>query len=223
MQRNELVTERMQKPIDGLRAADRYLISPCEASSLSFWKSQAFNVPDGMLVLRDDEYSEREYPDRADTPYFKLIHHLDRLEMPVLREGFSLVSPDLDGFSEHIRACYGGGPSKAELGEYACRPAYDPSLWIAVADGNGKIAASGIGELDGSIGEGSLEWIQVSPGYRRLGLGEFIVRELLWRMRGRAGFVTVSGEANSPSCPLELYLKCGFGEKVIWHVLRNRG
>ncbi len=54
-----------------------------------------------------------------------------------------------------------------------------------------KTAATGIAEFDVRIGEGILEWIQVSPEYRNRGLGAFVVNELLYRMQGKAGFVTV--------------------------------
>ena len=39
--------------------------------------------------------------------------------------------------------------------------------------------ATGIAELDREIGEGVLEWIQVSKDYRRRELGSYLVCELL--------------------------------------------
>ena len=70
--------------------------------------------------------------------------------------------------------------------------------------------ATGIAELDREIGEGVLEWIQVSKDYRRRGLGSYLVLELLWRMRKAARFVTVSGECENADNPEGLYRKCGF-------------
>ena len=70
--------------------------------------------------------------------------------------------------------------------------------------------------------EGVLEWIQVSPNYRGKGLGKFIVRELRWRMRDKAEFVTVSGRVDNPSHPDILYKRCGFSNEEIWHVLRKK-
>ena len=100
---------------------------------------------------------------------------------------------------------------------------YRPELWLAVADAeNGQIAASGIAELDTRIGEGVLEWIQVSPGCRRKGLGSFVVNELLNRMRNQAAFVTVSGRMNNESNPFQLYRSCGFGSPVIWHIIKTQ-
>lgn len=222
MKKSELVTERMQAFITGLKDADRYLLSPCSASSLPYWKSKAFPVPEDMLVLREDEAAALP-ADYDDVPYFKLIADPGSAEKPALNGSYRLVTACAEDFSEHIRSCYGGGPSAKELEEYAERPVYDPGLWIAVADAaSGEIAATGVAELDRSIGEGSLEWIEVSPEHRRKGLGEYLVRELLFRMRGRAKFVTVSGKLNDPNDPEGLYTRCGFGGKAIWHVLTRR-
>ena len=110
-----------------------------------------------------------------------------------------------------------------ELRSYMNHPVYVPKLWIAVRElENGTIAASGIAEYDRRIGEGILEWIQVSPEYRRRGLGKYIVKELLYRMKGKADFVTVSGKVKNKTNPLALYEHCGFSEKVIWHVLSKQ-
>ena len=85
---------------------------------------------------------------------------------------------------------------------YTTRPVYDTALWLAVKDDQtGNIVATGIAELDREIGEGILEWIQVSQDYRRKGLGRYIVSEFLWRMKGKAGFATVSGQCNNRQYP----------------------
>ena len=127
-------------------------------------------------------------------------------------------------FARHIRECYAeGGISEADLQRYTSHPVYDPSLWLAIKDKRTeKTAATGIAEFDARIGEGILEWIQVSPKYRRMGLGAFVVNELLYRMKGKADFVTVSGRVNNKENPLTLYERCGFSEKVIWHVLSKQ-
>ncbi len=202
---------------------DDYLRCPCRASSLPYWKSQKSVVPDNMLIIRDDAFSKSEFMEYEDTPYFKLIHELKHLRRPVLGERFDLGSEGIDAFARHIHECYGGGVSTDELQEYTKHPVYDPNLWLAIIDSNtGSFVASGIAELDSAIGEGVLEWIQVSPDYRGMGLWSFLVRELLWRMKDVASFVTVSGMVNNKTDPLGLYLSCGFSKKVIWHVLTKR-
>ena len=59
-------------------------------------------------------------------------------------------------------------------------------------------------------------------GVTRYGLGKYVVSELLWRMKERATFVTVSGQCNNPTNPEVLYRKCGFTGSDVWHVLRKR-
>ena len=107
--------------------------------------------------------------------------------------------------------------------DFFTREQYNSELWLAVKEEcKGNIVATGIAELDREIGEGVLEWIQVSKDYRRCGLGSYLVCELLWRMRKAAGFVTVSGKCRNPDHSEDLYRKCGFGGDDVWHVLRER-
>lgn len=203
--------------------AEQYLADPCGASSLPYWKTELFAMPEGICVCRDDAFSTQSI-EGVDEPYFKLMHDLRQVQRSALPAGFRPVSAELAEFARHINSCYETeGVTEAELLSYQKRPTFDPVLWFAVADaGSGELTASAIGELDGRIGEGILEWIQVSPAYRRLGLGRFLVSELLLRMQGRAQFATVSGRVNNPDKPFALYTACGFKKPVIWHVLRTR-
>ena len=203
--------------------AEQYLADPCGAASLPFWKTEQFAVPEGICVYRDDVFSARSI-EGVDEPYFKLMHDLRQIQRSALPAGFQPVSADVADFARHINSCYGAeGVSEAELLAYRRRQTYNPALWLAVADaGNGALAATGIGELDERIGEGILEWIQVSYAYRRRGLGRFLVCELLRRMQGRAQFATVSGRVNNPDMPFALYTGCGFKNPVIWHVIKTK-
>ena len=201
--------------------AAEYLAGPCTASSLPWWKTESVPIPEHMSVVRDDLFSPERFSGRDD-PYFRVIHHLDRIAEPGLPAGFRPDTASMDEFADHIRGCYPdmemSGP---ELQGYMNHPVYVPSLWIAVREQkSGTIAASGIAEYDRRIGEGILEWIQVSPTYRRKGLGRFVVCELLRRLQGEgASFATVSGRMRNPDRPLLLYRSCGFADPVIWHVI----
>lgn len=200
---------------------ETYLADPCGASALPLWKTEQTRIPEGMTVIRDDRFDAAQCKG-TDEPYFRLIHRLEQIRQPELPAGFSPVSCSTEQFARHIRACYTEeGATAEELEQYRQRPVYDPDLWIAAADPEGRIAASGIAELDRRTGEGSLEWIQVSPEYRHRGLGRYIVCELLRRLKDKAEFVTVSGRVNNEGNPQALYLACGFGNPVIWHVIRN--
>ena len=201
-----------------------YLHDPCGASSLPFWKANSISIPDYLLILREgDPRLDSIGLGYKDTPYFKLIHHMQGIEAPTMPEGFRFICPTEKELSVHIAACYDAERvSEAELQSYRYHPTFSPDLWLAVLnESTGEIVASGVAEVDRDIREGVLEWIQVSPAYRRRGLGRIIVHELLFRMNDRADFVTVSGKSNDPSDPLALYESCGFGGEVVWHILRR--
>ena len=200
--------------------AEAYKKDPCRASSLPYWKIAQTVIPPHLRIIRDDEMTEA-VDAGTDDPYFKMIHCLNTVSDAALIDGFVLASADPEELATHIRECYAAERITADaLRAYTHTPVYSADLWIAVRDrATGRIAASGIGALDTRIGEGVLDWIQVSPAYRRKGLGAFIVCELLRRMRGKAAFVTVSGRINNPTGPMALYQACGFTDPVIWHVL----
>jgi len=203
---------------------ETYLRDPCGASSLPFWKTNSIPIPDDLLILReDDPRLKTACHGFIDTPYFKLIHRMEGIEAPTLPKGFRFITPGPKQLPEHISACYESeGTSEAELLTYRTRPTYSSDLWLAVMDdSNNEIIASGIAELDPTIREGILEWIQVSPDHRRQGWGSIVVNELLFRLQGRADFVTASGKVNSPWDPRALYERCGFREGVIWHILHK--
>ena len=199
---------------------EEYLMDPCGASSLPYWKTQSVTVPKNIRIVRDDMFESSQRKGR-DEPYFKLIHDLETSKEPVLPEGYDVVQCELEAFANQITSCYPQALlTPRDLLAYMEHPVYQPDLWLAVKDTESNvIVATGIAELDANIGEGILEWIQVLPAYRRKGLGSFVVRELLKRMSSQASFATVSGQVNNASNPFALYESCGFTRPVIWHVI----
>jgi len=177
-----------------------------------------------MVVLHGGDFNEADYRAYHDEPFFRLRHGLQGLSAPTLPEGFSLCYPALRDYAAHINQCYAGiGVTEAELRGCTLRAVYKAELWLAVKeDRTGALAATGIAELDRSLGEGILEWVQVTEGQRRRGLGCFVVSELLWRMKGVARFATVSGQCRNPTNPEGLYRRCGFTGQDVWHILRPR-
>jgi ribosomal protein S18 acetylase RimI-like enzyme len=79
----------------------------------------------------------------------------------------------------------------------------------------------GIAELDKTIQEGSLEWIQVLPAYHGLGLGKGIVQKLLSRLEKekQVKFATVSGQVDNVTRSEALYRSCGFKGNDVWWLL----
>lgn len=202
---------------------DEYQKDPCRASSLPYWKTNAVIIPDNMTIIHHRDFIAEEHRNSVDTPYFRLIHHLQDLPAPQLPRGYAVCSIELREYADHINSCYRDiSISEEELVRYTVRKVYDPSLWIAVKENDtGTVVATGIGELDAACGEGILEWIQVSEGYRRLGLGSYVVYELLRRMAKNAVFATISGKCDDPTQPEQLYRRCGFTGNDVWHILRN--
>ena len=198
--------------------AREYIADPTRASSLAYWKNERMTLPEGMAVVRDDEFDPARYAGYADRLYFRLCRSLEGVKAPVLPAGFEEVKPTFADFVKHIRSCYWGAPTEDEFEEYRSHPVYDPTLWVAVRDQSGLVATA-IAELDREIGELSLEWVQVSDGYRRKGLGRYLVERILYLAKDKASFATVSGAVDNPSDPRALYQVCGFGHEVVWHVV----
>ncbi len=202
-----------------------YLLAPCGTSSIPYWKALPVSVPSNMKILHHADFTADAFRDYTDEPYFRLFHDLRQIPTPVLPSGYSVCKATLGKFASHICDCYGSNcMTEEQLGDYAKREVYDAALWLAVRDDQtGRIVATGIAELDKSVGEGVLEWIQVSVDHRRRGLGRFVVTELLQRMQTKANFATVSGQCNNPACPEALYRSCGFTGNDVWHILRKKG
>lgn len=202
----------------------QYLENPCHAASLPYWKAVCISIPDNMKILHDSEFNTELLRRYIDEPYFRLLHHMREVKPVSLPEGYSLYEASVPDFVDHINSCYEDiNVTRSEIQSYLTREQYSAELWLAVRDNDkGNIAATGIAELDREIGEGILEWIQVSKGYRRGGLGTYLVLELLWRMRKAARFATVSGKCKNPDHIEELYRKCGFCGNDVWHILRRR-
>ena len=201
----------------------QYIKNPCRAASIPYWKTVSFSVPGNMKILHQDDFKIQLLTEYVDEPYFRLVHDLKSVASAAVPEGYSPCQGTVEEYALHIHECYGNGMTAEEVHGFTERKVYCPQLWIALRDNStGKIVATGIGELDREIGESILEWIQVSEEHRGRGLGCYIVRELLWRMKGIAKFATVSGRCNNPSNPEKLYRKCGFTGNDIWHVMTRK-
>ncbi len=201
-----------------------YLEDPCRVSSIPYWKALQTQIPENMRIVHEAAFSNELLEAYVDEPYFRLKRDLTDFAPAQLPAGFSLCQADCKEYAQHINHCYFGFDiSEGELKSYLQRRVYCRELWLAVRENaTGEIVATGIAELDREIGEGILEWIQVSPQYRGRGLGQFLVQELLCRMSPNADFATVSGQCNNPTFPERLYRRCGFAGSDVWHVLRRK-
>ena len=202
-----------------------YLANPCKASSLPFWKTNAVTIPDNMKVVLEDDLQSIDIREYCDERFFKLIHRMNDIEKPSLDMGYRMARCGVREYAKHIYECYSDvGISAEDLEQYQTHVVHDRDLWIAITEcGQDTIIASSIAEIDTAIREGVLEWIQVSPEYRGKGLGKFVVNELLWRMKDKVDFATVSGKVDNTTNSRELYKVCGFTDEEIWHVMKRMG
>lgn len=200
---------------------EEYLLNPCRASSLPFWKIEVVKIPNNIVIISENDSS---FNSASGEIYFKLMHNLDRIDDVKLSSDFEVVEASISQFVEHINKCYiEEGITLEELESYKLHPVYNPTLWLAIKNKKtGELVASGIAEFDVEIGEGILEWIEISPTYRRQGLGKFIVCELLNRLKNlKANFVTVSGRLSNSTHPLELYKSCNFKNIFLWKIFNT--
>jgi GNAT superfamily N-acetyltransferase len=160
-------------------------------------------------------------------PYFRILNECKEVSQYSLDERFSILNVNIETelikISELIGKCYKDiHPSVEEVQRWTKSRVFDNNLWIWIIDRllNTPIGL-GIAELDRSVPEGSLEWIQVLPEYQGNGLGKVLVLELLNRMSGYVDFVTVSGEVDNITNPERLYRSCGFHGSDVWWLLRK--
>lgn len=148
---------------------EQYLRNPCGSASIPYWKQRSIAIPKNMEIVHESVYDKNALSDFSDERYFRLYHNLKDLTEPILPSGFSVREASLAEFTAHINSCYDKiGITEAELQSYTKRTVYDKSLWLAIQnDKTDEVVATAIGELDKQIGEGILEWIQVSKGYYR--------------------------------------------------------
>lgn len=83
-----------------------YLVNPCKASSLPFWKTNLINIPDNMKIVLEEEMVCIGAQDYVDERYFKLIHRMNSIMKPVLNDRYELVCCEVSEYAEHIADCY---------------------------------------------------------------------------------------------------------------------
>ena len=199
----------------------KYLQNPCGNLSIPYWKYKAMTIPDSIRIIHcrdwNGQYSNYQR-------FFRIKHDLKDL-CPIDYD-YDTLSIDYQAkeLAEMINASYSHENifvTEKDILRWKQHETFRESLCIYINADGGKMVASGIAEFDEICREGVIEWVQVLPEYRERGLGKKIVNVLLWRLKGTgADFVTVSGNLDNTSRPLELYRKCGFTGDDIWYICR---
>ncbi len=205
---------------------NEYLKCPCRLSSIPYWKAKSIVIPKNVMILHHKEFRESLLNNYIDEKYFRLYHDLKSIDEIVINgmEIITASNQDIPIIVDIINKSYVDMQASCkQFEEYTKTPVHNPNLWILVKDtSNDKYIGCGIADFDSETNELILEWIQVLPAYRKKGIGQLIVNELLNRGKNLADFATVSGKINNSTKPEILYRKCGFTGNDIWHILVKR-
>lgn len=207
----------------GLLKAERdYLRDPCGTLSIPYWKSKTQIVPDTIKIIHSRDWTGQYKDFRR---FFRVKHSLND---PIVTDfDYDTISIDCQAkqLADMINASYGHegiSVSEHDIMQWKTHKTFREDLCIYINADGGKMAASGIAEYDENCREGIIEWVQVLPEYRSRGLGQRIVTALLSRLKSLgADFVTVSGNLDNPTKPLELYKKCGFEGDDVWYICQK--
>ncbi len=193
---------------------DEYIKNPTKASSLAYFKSEL--IPIGIKI----EIVDKVYDNCLNKYFFKVVNYLDNIKRPILDNKYEFKNVSTKEYVDHINSCYENiSITESELNEYKNNKVYDSDLWLAIIDKNtNKVIGSIIAEYDKEISEGIIEWVEVSEGFRGKGIGKKLVNEILYRLKDKARFVTVSGDMNNKTNPYKLYERCGFKDCVIYKI-----
>lgn len=201
-----------------------YLKNPCGLLSIPYWKAQKITIPEHMVIIHNNDFGVDILQEYNDTEYFRLKHNLISINKIVLQPEFYITSIKETQFSQLVELI---NRSYMHLGiivdidqvkEWTNTEVYVPDLWTAIFKEDIMIGAI-IVDYDKVTKEAIIEWIQILPEYRRLGLASALINNSLKCLRGIADFVTVSGMMNNKTNPEILYRKCGFTGDDIWHIL----
>ncbi len=205
---------------------NEYKANPCGVLSIPYWKNKNIKLPKDMKIVHDANFDNSYLSNYVDEPYFRLIHTLKNVEKTIPNWLYfkTAEDADLDLIVSIINKSYTDlSVDVAQIKSYTKTKVFDKDLWIIVYDKETNTPIGcGIADFDNEVKEGILEWIQVLPEYRGRKVGKSIVNELLYRLKDKSEFVTVSGKVNNETNPERLYRSCGFAGNDVWHILKQK-
>ncbi len=207
-------------------ALKEYKANPCGVLSIPYWKNKNITIPSGMKIVHEADFDSSYLNDYDDELYFRLIHNLENIKNDVPdwiyfktaeKKDFNLIVSIINNSYTDLSV------DIAQIKSYTKTKVFDKDLWIIVYDKETNTPIGcGIADFDNEVKEGILEWIQVLPEYRGRKVGKAIVSELLYRLKDKSEFVTVSGKVNNETNPEKLYRSCGFAGNDVWHILKHK-
>ena len=205
---------------------NEYKANPCGTLSIPYWKNKNIKLPRNMKIVHHSDFEDSYLNKYYDDSYFRLIHSLANVEnsTPDWLYFRTAETTDFESIVSIINKSYTDlSVDIAQITGYTKTEVYDKNLWIIVYDKQSDMPIGcGIADFDNEVKEGILEWIQVLPEYRGRKVGKAIVNELLYRLKDKSEFVTVSGKVNNETNPESLYRSCGFAGNDVWHILKQK-
>jgi GNAT superfamily N-acetyltransferase len=211
----------------GKMTLQEYLENPCGLLSIPYWKAQNLTIPEHMNIVHNKDFSEDLLLEYNDTEYFRFIHNLKKIDKSELQSEFFIATIIESQFSllvELINNSYIHLGIKVDLEQvkgWTRTEVYAPDLWTAIFK-DGLMIGAIVADYDKVAKEAIIEWMQVLPEYRGIGIASAILNDSLQRMQGKADFVTVSGMVNNTTKPEMIYRKYGFIGDDVWHILHRK-
>jgi len=159
--------------------------------------------------------------------FFRLVHTGSELPLHATVPGYAIrevdMTTELPLVATILHACYDTPtPGTDEITTWTKSQVFAPHAWLWIVNRRAKRpVALGIAETDQLTGEASLEWVQVLPAFRSLGLGTMLVQELVYRLEQKVAFTTITGQVKNPCEPEHLFRRCGFAGRDVWWVLHR--
>ena len=201
---------------------EEYLQNPCGTLSIPYWKAKTLAIPDSVRVIHHSNWIG-QYSDFQ--RFFRVKHDLKQLAPIDFDYDTIAIDSQSKQLCEMINASYKHEDiaiREEDVLRWKNHETFREDLCIYINVNDGVMAASGIAEYDEVCREGTIEWVQVLPEYRRRGYGEKIVTVLLHRLKNiGAEFVTASGNLDNACNPLALYRRCGFTGDDVWYVCHS--
>lgn len=206
---------------------EEYLANPSGLLSIPYWKAQKYIIPEHMMVVHNNNFSDNLLNDYNDTEYFRLIHNLKKINKADLPQEFFIATISEAHFSQLVELINNAythldiSVSMEQVKGWTNTEVYESDLWRAVFKNDLMIGAI-IADYDKNAKEAIIEWMQVLPEYRGNGIATALLNDSLQRIQGKADFVTVSGMVNNKTKPETIYRKCGFIGSDVWHILARK-
>ena len=162
-----------------------YLSNPCGMLSIPYWKYKTLDIPSSVTIIHERDWKNQSHNYQR---FFRVKHNLDNL--PIVDFDFELLNIDnqAEELAAMVNSCYkdeGITLNEQDILSWRNHKTFREYLCVYIKDNNGLMIASGIAEFDQECKEGTIEWVQVLPEYRRKGIASAITSRLAVEIMNR--------------------------------------